>query len=164
MKIKIRKATLKDLDLIVNLWLEFRKDHSKILINNDKNMNVHMKLKTNSKLLFKKYIKEQILGKDSRVLIAFVDDTSAGYNLNFIKSNIPIFTLEKTGHIGDLFVKKEFRGLKISSKFKNLAFIWFKSKKVKYASLQVWHQNEYAHNIYRNWGFIDMHVEMRKKI
>ena len=88
----------------------------------------------------------------------------AGYNLIFLKDNIPVFELARTGHIGDLFIKKEFRGLKISSKLNREAIIWFKKRGVKYSSLQVYPQNRHAYNIYKRWGYEDFHIEMRKKL
>lgn len=96
--------------------------------------------------------------------IGYVNGKVAGFNLSFIKENIPIFSLDKFGNIGDLYVKKEFRGLGISTKFKNNAFKWFKSKGLKYASIQLWDKNKNAHNIYRKWGFEDSQIIMRRKL
>ena len=164
MKIKIKKATIKDIDSIVLLWENFREEHTSIVIKNNKNLEPHTRLKKNSKKIWEEYIKKQIYDKKGFVQLAYVDDKLAGFNFSHITENIPIFSIEKFGTIGDLFIKKEFRGLKISSEFKNNAIKWFKSRKIKYISIQVWNNNEKAHNIYKKWGFYDINTQMRKKL
>jgi len=162
--ITIRKATLKDASLIAELFDEFMKYHDEIVIPSDSRLIPHVAKKKNAKSLFKKFAIKNIKSNKSRLNIAEVDGKPAGYSLIYIKDNIPIFTLEKLGYFADLFVKKEFRGMGISSKFKDEAIKWFKKKGMKYASIAVYPQNEHAHSIYKNWGFFDFHVEMRKKI
>jgi len=81
-----------------------------------------------------------------------------------IKKNTPIFSLEKLGHISDLFVRKKFRGIGISSMFRDEAIRWFKKKRMKYATLDVYPDNVIPYKIYKKWGFFDFHLEMRKKI
>lgn len=164
MNIKIRKANLKDENLIVNLWLLFRDDHKCIILDNNKELIKHQMMKKDAEKIFRDYLKKHLSSKDAYIQIAFVDKKIAGYNLNYVQSSNPVFVIDKTGYISDLFVKKEYRGLKISSKFKENAFRFFKKKNLNYASIKVWPDNLYAHKIYKKWGFSDIHVEMRKKI
>lgn len=164
MTIKIRKATIKDVDTIVDLWKEFRNIHSCIVVNNNPELKPYTRLKSDATKIWKGYILKQLASKDAYVQIGYVDNKIAGFNLSFVKDNIPVFSLEKIGNIGDLYVKKEFRGLGISSKFKNNAIKWFKKKGLNYASIQVWDKNIKSKEIYKNWGFEDVHIEMRKKI
>lgn len=160
----IRKAKLNDAPAILELWKEFMKYHEEDLIKKDKRLIPHLEKKKDAPKLFLEYVKGCISGKDSMINVAENKGNLVGYSLLQIKKTIPIFKLEKTGHIGDLFVKKQYRGKKISSMFKEKAMAWFKKNKVRYLSLQVYPGNEHAHNIYKHWGFFDFHIEMRRKI
>jgi len=96
MNIKIRKATVKDLELVVDLWLEFRDNHTSTIVCNNDNLKPHTKLKNEATKIFKNYLKSRLESKDAYVQIAYVDSRIAGYNLSFIKENIPIFSFRKT--------------------------------------------------------------------
>jgi len=160
----IRKAKLKDVPIIVDLWKEFMKYHDEILIKKNKQIKPHLIKKKNAPRIFRKFVRKNILSKNSIVFIVEVGGKPVGYSLNYIKNNIPIFNVGKIGYICDLFVKKEFRGQRMSTKLKNEAINWFKKKSIKYVSITVHNYNEHAHSIYKKWGFFDFHVEMRKKI
>jgi ribosomal protein S18 acetylase RimI-like enzyme len=164
MNIKIRKAIFKDVDTIFDLWLLFRDNHKSIIIKNNNLLMAHQHMKKNSEKIFRKYLRKHLSSNDAYVQLAFVDGKVAGYNLNYIQSSNPVFVIDKTGYISDLFVKKEYRGLGISTRFKENAFKFFKKKGLEYASIKVWNANNDAHKIYKNWGFAELHVEMRKRL
>ncbi len=163
--IEIKKAKLKDVDLIVKLWKEFM-TYLATDMNPEKikNLKPFFEKKKNAEEIFKTYIKKCIRSKNYLLNIAYVDGKPAGYSFLEIKNTIPIFKIEKTGCFNDLFVKKQFRGLKISSKFKEIALKWFKEKGIKNMSISVYSGNEKARDIYKYWGFDDYHIEMRRKI
>ena len=160
----IRKAKLGDVPNLLYLWKEFMEYHDEMLIKQNPRLKPHLIKRKNAEIIFKKFIKKNIRSKNSLVSIAEVNGKPAGYSLIYIKTNIPVFELGKIGHISDLFVKKQYRGMKISSKFKNEGIIWFKKKRIKYISLQVYTDNKFAHSIYKKWGFFDYHIEMRRRI
>ncbi len=160
----IRKANLKDVPTIVNLWKEFMKYHDEILIKKNKKVKPHLVKKKNAANIFRKFVRKNILSKNSIIFVAEIEGKLVGYSLNYIKDNIPIFNVGRIGYICDLFVKKEFRRMRISTKLKNESIKWFKKKGIKYASITVHNYNELAHSIYKKWGFFDFHIEMRKKI
>ena len=117
-----------------------------------------------SSISFGKYIRKHLRSKNSIVFIAEVNGNPVGYNINAIKDNIPVFKVEKLGHFFEIFVRKEFRCMKISSKFKDLAFKWFRKNGIKHISMFVNKENKQAHSIYKKWGFYDFNIEMRRKI
>ena len=41
---------------------------------------------------------------------------------------------------------------------------WFKNKGISQVSLDVYKENKHAYSIYKNWGFIDACVNMRKNM
>lgn len=160
----VRKARLKDIPIILKMWKEFIKDHDCILIKKNPKLESHLTKTKNAKNKFRYFIQKNIRSRNGVVFIAEVEEKPVGYSLNYIKKNIPIFKLEKIGHMSDLFVKKEYRGMKISSKFKEEAMRWFKEKGVKYISIKVFQDNKHAHSIYDKWRFFDYKMEMRKNI
>ncbi len=160
----IRKANLKDVPEIVNLWKKFMKYPDEILIKNNKKLKPYFTKKKNAANMFRKYAQTNILSKDAVIHVAEIKGKLVGYSLSFIKKNIPIFKMKKIGYISDLFVKKEFRGMGISTRLKNEAIKWFKKRGMKHASIKVYKGNNLAHSIYKKWGFFDFHIELRKKI
>jgi len=160
----IRKANIKDVELLVQMWKEFMKLHDAIVLEKNPSLKQHVKLKKNSQTGFRRYIKEQIKSKDALVSVAEADGKPVGYALNFIKSNIPVFALDKIGYISDMYIEKGYQGQGISSKLKNEAVKWFRKKKIKHLSLIVLHDNEHARKVYEKWGFFNYSIEMRKGI
>jgi GNAT superfamily N-acetyltransferase len=160
----IRKATLKDVSKIVNMWKDFMKYHDEVVVKKNPKTKPHLVKKKDAAKRFRKYIKTKIRSRNATIHIAEIDEKAVGYSLVYIESTVPIFKVDKIGRIGDLYVKKEFRGRGISSRFKEEAVKWFKKKGMKYMSIQVYTDNKFAHSIYKHWGFFDYHLEMRRKI
>ncbi|MEK6982137.1 MAG: GNAT family N-acetyltransferase [Candidatus Micrarchaeota archaeon] len=123
-----------------------------------------LELVPNFQELWEKWIKKQINSNKGLVLVAEINEEIVAYCLAYIKENVKIYSVKKLGHIGDLFVKPKYRGLGITSEFKDKVFIWFKKKGIKYSSICVHAGNKKAHKIYKKWGFLDAHIEMRQKI
>jgi GNAT superfamily N-acetyltransferase len=163
-EIVIRKAGMKDVTKIMEMWKELHRDHDQNIIKKDRRLKGIEEKKRNACIISKKWVEKHIRSRNSMVNLAYIDGGAAGYSIVSIKDHIPIFKVKKTGNIDILFVRKELRGKCIASKFKKEAFKWFRKKGVKYASLQVFKQNHYAKNIYKKWGFFDGKVEMWRKI
>ena len=162
--ITIREAKIKDSATITELAKEFMNYHDETVIKNNILMKPYLDKKKNHSAIFRKFLDKNIRSRNAVVFIAEADGIPAGYSLNYIKKNVPIFKMEKIGYISDLFVKKEYRGNNISTKLKDCAMQWFRSKGINHISLCVYNDNEFAHSIYKRWGFINYHVEMRRKI
>ncbi|MEE9323506.1 MAG: GNAT family N-acetyltransferase [Candidatus Aenigmarchaeota archaeon] len=161
---KIRKATLKDVPMIMELWKGFMKDHDEIILKENPKFRADIEKRKSSPISFGRYIRKHLRSKNSIVFIAEVNGNPVGYNINAIKDNIPVFKVEKLGHFFEIFVRKEFRRMNISSKFKDLAFKWFRKNGIKHISMFVNKENKQAHSIYKKWGFYDFNIEMRRKI
>ena len=160
----IRQAKLKDVEEIIKLWKEFMREHDKVILLKSPKLKPYLGRKNNSPDIMRKFIRKNILSKNSKVYFAEVYGKPVGYCLIIIKNNITIFKLEKIGYISDLFVKQKYRKIGISSKFKDIAIKWLKDRKIKHISLVVKKDNKFAYSIYKKWGFLDYHIEMRKKL
>ncbi len=159
----IRKATIRDLEKICVLTGELMQHNSSV--QKTQSEKTQLKLVSNIVSLRKKWLAKNLRSIDSLPLVAVVDGEIVGYSLNYIKKNIPpIFVIKKLGYVGDLYLKKGYRGKGIATKFQKIALPWFKKKGMKYSSIGVNAQNKKAHFIYKKWGFFDYHIEMRKKL
>jgi len=162
--ITIRKAKLKDLDMMVGLWNTFMKLHNDIVIKNNNKIRVHVLMKKNADDMFYKWTKSNIRSKDALVLIAEYDGVPIGYSMAYIKNNVRIYKIDKTGYLSDMYIKKKYQGKGISSMLKDKTFAWMRKNNIAYASVQVYDDNLHAYNVYKNWGFFEFITEMRKKL
>lgn len=160
----IRKATVKDVPLLVRLWKEFMRDHDRIVIGTDKRYKPYLERNSGAVAKYRKFIDKNVRSRDAIVFIAEIEGKTAGYILNMIEDTIPIFKVRKLGYISDLYVRKPYRGKGVSSAFMNEAVKWFKKKNIRHLSIKVQAGNPLARKIYQKWGFIDQHIEMRKKL
>ena len=160
----IRKAKVKEAPLIAGLWVEFMKDHDAIVLKRDKRLKPHVEKNKGAKKNFEQYAAKCIKSRNSQLYVAEENGNLVAYSLAIIKKTIPVFKIKELGYFADLYVKKQFRGKGISSRFKDLAIKWFRKRGIKYISIMVYHENKFAHSIYKKWGMFDYHVEMRGKI
>lgn len=162
--IKIREATLKDLNILVELLQEFEKEHSEIVKEKNSRLNDLFVEKSNASNIKKKYMEKSILSRKTIIHLVENGSTAIAYCFLEIKKDIPIYKNKEFGRIGQLYIKKGYRGMKISYMLYAEAKKWFRSKGIEFINIGVHPANERAHLIYKNWGFSDFHIEMREKI
>lgn len=160
----IKEANLENVSKIVDSWIEFIEEHDKIVISENPELEEYEKKISNMGDNYKEFLESHIKSEKGVVFIAEEDGEIVGFTLIYIKDEIPIFENKKVGFISDLYVKKEFRNRKISSKLRDKSLEWFKDKGLKFVSLAMHPDNKFAHSVYKKWGFFDYKVEMRKKI
>lgn len=159
--IKIRKATLKDVPVLVELWKEFEDEYDEMISKKDPSSKELLKKKPNIKAISRKSFRKTI-SKTGFVFIAEVDKKAVGYLEGTIKK--PAIFINRIGSIWDLFVKEEFRKQGISSMLKDKAMSLFRKKGVKFSEIHVNLYNPEAHSIYKKWGFFDTGTMMLKKL
>lgn len=162
--IRVRKAKIDDLDAIMELWSDFLDEHRARLESRNPRFMDYFAFKKNAFDMAREYNKDIIKRSNSEIHLAEDNGRIAAYNLIEIKPGIPVFIIDRFGYIGDLYVKEEFRGKKVSSKLYEEAKKWFKKHGVKYVSIGVNPENKEAHGIYKKWGFFDFRIEMRNEI
>lgn len=161
---KVRKAQLKDLDDLIDSWERFMKIHNQIVHEANSQFKEDVVLKKNAPEIFRRYLKKSIRSHDSEVFIAEDKAKLAGFIIVNIRDYIPVYEMDKLGYIDVLFVEEEFQEKGLGSKLKDKAMEWFKEKNLRKTYLLVDIANKKAHRIYKKWGFLDYHVEMRKKV
>ena len=163
MDVIIRKATLNDVKSLISMANELTLYHQ-LLSKNNTDQQVYLKKAGNFDKMWKKWIVKNIKSHNSLVLVAEADLKLVAYSISLIKQNVPVYNLRRIGSLNDFYVTPEYRGTGITSMFKNKAIKWFKGKGVKYVSIPLHKSNKKAYRIYRNWGFDDYSIEMRKRI
>jgi len=159
--IVVRKAKLKDIDLILNFEKNLIKSADDITNKYCPHHFVDFRLKKDYEEILSKYIKGRIYSKNDAIFIAELNGKSVGHMIISIKKSHPIFEMEKYGRINTVYIEEKFRDKHISSKLKDEAFKWFKKKNINRVSLNVFPDNKKAITAYKKWGFSNNLIEMR---
>ncbi len=112
----------------------------------------------------KEFFLKKIHSENALLLVCETEGKLVGYSLCYIAKEMPIYVIDKTGYLSDLYILPEYRGKGISTKFKDAAFDWFKKKGITHASVKTRIVNKKSKEIYKHWGFFEYSVSFRKKI
>ena len=123
MKLEIRKATIEDLDKLLPLKLESKKD--------EKRLNKELLSINKVKNHYRDYLEKDLESEHRAVIIALVDDEPVGMILGRIFRSLKVLGYEKRASMGNLYVQPKYRGKGIAKKLVNAFIKWCKSKKVK---------------------------------
>ena len=162
--IEIRKAKLKDIDNVSNLFLEAYETQVNIV---KKYCPQHLKdmiIKSENTKIFRDLIKKKIYSKRSMLYVSEDNGKLFGFILFSIEKNSLINKLEKFGRINNIYINTEYQGKGISNKFKDIAFNWFRNKGINRFQLFVFQDNSHARKVYEKWGFTNRLIEMRMSI
>jgi GNAT superfamily N-acetyltransferase len=162
--ITVRKAKVNDIELILYFEKKLIESANEIMNKYCPQHNIDFSLKSNYEEILSKYLKSMIYSKNGSIFIAEYNGKPAGHIVLSIQKSHPIFKLKYYGRINTIFIKKKFRGKGISSKLKNEAKKWFKRKKIKRVSLNVFPDNKNAINVYKKWGLSISLLEMRMNL
>lgn len=160
--IKIRKATLKDVPVLVRLLKELNEEHDQMVAKNPKLKKYILKKKQNVEVFSKKAFIKTIKSKEGILLLAEDDNKIAGYLEGAVRQ--PKTCIDKIASMWDIFVEKDYRGIGISNMLKEETFRIFRKKGAKYIELNLSIINTRAHSIYKKWGFSDIDRMMMKKL
>ncbi len=160
----IRKATLSDVNELVEIWKQFVKEHSSIIISKSPEKKQRRILIDYADKLFDKWVRTCIRSRIGFVAVAEENKKIIGYTLCRIKRYDKTFKFKHYGSINDIFVIPNHRGKGVASKLKDYAIEWFKQNKIKHVALSFNSENSKVYEIYQNWGFKDEQIEMWKEI
>ena len=157
----IRKAKIKDLKSIIDLFILFRKEDDKFLSGF---LLYIARLNKNYKAELNKELRKYIYAKNKAAYVAEDKNKVIGFVLGYIKDYPKFFKVNREGYIDALFVARKYRGKGISSMLKENIFKWFAEKKMKYAGLDTAQNNKHAQKIYKKWGFNPLSIVMKAEI
>jgi len=128
---ELKLATLGDFNPFVQIKKEFNEDYGISEKDDD-------------------FILEEFRDYNQRgtIILAYENSKVVGYICGTIEED----TYEKTGHIGEVFVLKEFRGKGISTALKDEFLSFLKKKEILVCRIDVNPDNP-AQESYKKWGF-----------
>jgi len=162
--VDIREAHEEEVNQAVDLWEQYREEYENSLIK-EKAAFKNFLIKDNGAT---EYIRDQfnhsVDSEDAFLLIAFAGKEPIGFCHGYIKDNYQIYQPLKLGYVDIYFIKPQFRGQGISTRFRDVSNDWFKKKGITSVALDVYPENKSAYNIYKKWGFEGMCINMRINI
>jgi ribosomal protein S18 acetylase RimI-like enzyme len=159
----IRKAKLRDLDEIVQLWEGLREDQNGYRLSGSEER-VNLEFKDDANEIFRSYCRKTIFSPNGVVFISENGGVIVGYLLGVIQKFVPVYKIERMAYISDIYVHPDHRSRGIASKMNEEFEKWLTVKGVEYSSLMVIHSNERAHGLYTDWGYGDALFVMRKRL
>ncbi|MBU1557601.1 GNAT family N-acetyltransferase [Patescibacteria group bacterium] len=152
---KIKKATVKDLDDILELASLMLDFHYKF----DDYYKIYEKYEDH-----RKFYGDQLKKKNVQFLIAKNDDGDAvGFGQSSIVS-IPKTRAPKIGKLISIFVKPEHRGKGAGRGLFEKQMSWLKKNKVKYIEMHVDARNKKALALWKKQGFKDYQISLKMEI
>lgn len=153
-RLKLRKATIKDLKLI-----DCFQDK---LVNYERKLDPLIRKGKNIRFYPEKEIKRMLCSSNSLFLIAEINNNVVGCGVGKIEKTFGNWCVyKKRGYIGHMFVDENYRRKGIGKKIMSQLIKWFKSKKIKFIRLCVYANNQKTINAYRKYGFKDYTFEMK---
>lgn len=158
-KVQIRKATRKDLPILLELATELFAYHANGLHNKN-----YLPAKNAAALRKKHYIEMLNKPKERAFFIAEINHAPIGMIIAAIEEIPPVYIEHKRGSIREFYVREAYRKLGIGKKLMQTATKWLREKKLKTIGLQCWYANTPSRNAYEKMGFKAIHVKYEKNI
>ena len=152
--VKIRKALLKDLEIIYNLNVDLAKHELRfdpIRKRPQKRKRYHHGYNK---------LREKLKKRDCQFLIAEDLGEPIGFIEGCIKKSPSFYKYPRRGEIGPTFVKKEYRKKSIGRKLVKEMLSWFKSKNIKWIQLTTHAKNINSINFWKKIGFKEYSIWM----
>lgn len=159
--ISIKKAKIKDVEEVAVLSEKFFNYHHKL---RHGGIEPWKQTVSNRKYLCKNWAKMVIRSRNETLFIALDNGKIVGYVLGVLEQRPPVFKIKKVGNIYNLFVLDKYRRQRIGKRLLQYILKWFKSKKVKYAKIDVDWKNELGKKVWEKYGFKKYNLSMMKKI
>ncbi|AZR72637.1 hypothetical protein BBF96_04075 [Anoxybacter fermentans] len=132
--VQIREANEEDLDAILTLWEEFTQYLQKVEPD-------FFQLKTNAREIYQKRLKEQINLSNNLVIVVEDEGKLVGYHIASIRYPGEVFIQEPYGHISDLYLKADYRGIEIGRRLVQYTKKWLKERGISHLNVKTFTDN-----------------------
>lgn len=150
--IRIRKATLEDLDEIVELWGQMMAEHAR----NDP----RVRLAEGALPAYRTYAGYHLVHGDSCVRVAETQGGLVGFCLLTICRNLPMFLPPRYGYLSDLVVDKAWRRQHIGRRLVEESAEWLRQRNVRSVQLQYYSFNRAGEAFWQAMGFEPYYTRM----
>lgn len=155
-EVTVRKAKVKDLDVVRAMYIEFMDYHAKL--------DSFLEVVKNSKTFATKYLRKYVYASKKVLFVAEKDGEIIGFIDALVMKTPAIYKNRDVGAIPDAFVTRGMRSRGVSAVLLEACFEWFKSKKIKRIELSMCANNKLAIKAWNDNGFKDVFIRKRKII
>jgi len=145
MKIKIRRATKKDIPQIIKLQCKLFDYHVKI----DKYYKSSVDIRKGAK----KHLLDIINKRSIKIIVAEENNKIIGYFIGKITRSKPYAQPKKIGKMSTAFIDEKYRRNNIGHEIFNEYLKWFRQNNIKNIELNVDHRNKLGRGVWQKFGF-----------
>ncbi len=157
LNIEIRSATIKDLDRLVDLECQMAAYHHRL-------DSIWARWNKRNPLV-KKIITEAIKKKrDEMFLVLLCNNHIVGYATAYIEKKGSVYSIKKMGHVGSVYVEKNYRKLGLGKLAIEKLLHWFRKNHITEVTLQVDANNNIGVSAWKKIGFKDWRLVLRKSL
>jgi|ERR1041385_2132266 GNAT superfamily N-acetyltransferase len=153
--VSIRRATPADLKLLQKLETEFCRDERAAVISANRGFDHYVQPSPLRSRTVARLLRKMLRSTNARVFIAEQNGKPIAFCTASIEKGGQMYLPMRFGLIGWVFVKKPYRGKRISSQLMAEMLHWFAKRKIEQISLSVLAGNQPARAIWKKWGFHD---------
>jgi len=154
--VEFRRASERDIDVIVELWMDSSRYHkkldSRLAVRKDAPKNIHA------------FLSKLVLDENNYLAVALVNDTIIGYICVLIQERPPIHFEKMSGFLDGIFVKPDYRQQGVGSELYQMALRWLKEHEIRSMRLTVSPHNSVGLSFWRKQGFTELMYVMHIQI
>jgi GNAT superfamily N-acetyltransferase len=156
MEYKIKKATIKDITVLMRLQYAMKQDEKKYM----QGLNKKGKFITWSK----SKLRNILTSPNGYIILVKIGGIAIGCGLAIIEKGHSWMKYNKIGHLGMIYVEKKYRRKGIATALKNQRIKWLKSKGIKFCYVSVFPGNKPSLKYQEKLGFKPYNIKLYKKI
>jgi len=152
---KIRKATVQDVPKLIELTMKLRKLENSL----SDRIACGEKTKNFFEMVFEKYLDDK-----AHVFLVAEEREVVGFAYGWKENIYPVYKNEFVGYIADVLVEEKERGKGIGKTLVTALEKEFKKMGLNETKLIVLKDNIKAYDLWKEMGYADLYVEMRKDL
>lgn len=152
---KIRLAGEKDIESLVDLWIELMEFHA--------SFGIQLLIDKEKRAAIEEFLLGTITGKLSRIYIMDSGEAIVAMLIARVETRKEMFIYKKSGYIAETLVTKSFRGMNIGDELATTAHAWFDAEGAAYSELQVSVENESAIKFWKSKGYEPQTIRMIRR-
>ncbi len=149
--LSIRRAEMKDLPAVVELWKKFIDHHHQICSRMTRGGLYHTH--RDSRKDFAQYFLNATGDPKWLVMVAVCDGRVVGYTIASIVKRPPVLAEKSFGFISDIMVDKDYRRMGVADGLVEKTLAWFRQKRIKTVELNVLVGNRTGEAFWKDAGF-----------
>ena len=153
---QIRKASMDDYDLLSEIKLKAKRS--------ERTFNKSLKPIDEVRERYLSYLKNDLTLRDRAVFVVVENGKVAGMVTGRVSGTLSIVRSRKMGSISNLYVLPGHRRKGTAKQLTGALLAWFREKKIRDIRLEVYPKNTPAINIYRDFGFREYSIRMKKSL